>query len=351
MSTDLKFSKLLNKWYSHNARSLPWRETKDPYKIWISEIMLQQTTVNAVIPYYKKWIKEFPSVNHVACAPLEKILKSWQGLGYYTRARNIHAASKIIVHDFDCKIPKDPQKLKKLPGFGPYTVGAVLSIAYNLQFTIIDANVRRVFMRILAIEGQATTTHDPVIRIHLEKILPKRNTGNFNQALMELGALLCRSQNPLCLQCPVNGLCKAYKKGIQEITPASKKMEYKDLDVAIGILKKGSKFFIQQRPAKGLLADLWEFPGGKLEPHENKQKALARELKEECDVTIEESQHFMDTIHFYTNHRVKLHVYFCKSKKYPTQGDRKKWVSLKEMLHYPMPSGSAKIVNKLKNLS
>ncbi|MCK5083850.1 MAG: A/G-specific adenine glycosylase, partial [Candidatus Omnitrophica bacterium] len=206
--------------------------------------MLQQTTVNAVIPYYRKWIRLFPTVRHVAKAPLQKILKTWQGLGYYTRAKNIHKSSKIICDIYGGKIPNDYVQLKKLPGFGPYTVGAVLSIAFDKRHAIIDANVRRVIMRILAIEGHANTSQDPKISVFLEKEMPKKNLRIFNQALMELGALLCRNREPLCCSCPVKMQCCGYKKGIQEIIPKPKKRVVRDIDVAIGILKRKDKYFI-----------------------------------------------------------------------------------------------------------
>src|SRR3989338_6855489 len=153
-----KFSKKLNSWYRKNARDLPWRRTHDPYKIWISEIMLQQTTVAAVIPFYERWIKTFPTVKHVAQASLQKVLKAWQGLGYYSRARNIQKAAKLIVKNFKGKIPSDQEALKTLPGFGPYTIGAVSSIAFDKRVPIIDANVRRVVMRYLSLEGFAVTS-------------------------------------------------------------------------------------------------------------------------------------------------------------------------------------------------
>ncbi len=343
------FSSKLIKWYLTSARDLPWRRTKDPYKIWISEVMLQQTTVSAVIPYYERWIKEFPTVYDVAKAPLEKILKSWQGLGYYSRARNIYKSAQMICSDFAGRLPDQPQDLKKLPGFGPYTIGAVLSIAFGKRYPIVDANVRRVFMRFLALEGFADPSQDPKILDFLEEVLPQKNLSAFNQALMELGALVCRNREPLCLLCPLRENCQAYKKGIQEIIPTPKKKEIKNIEVAIGILKKNGKYFIQKRPSKGLLADLWEFPGGKIEKGETPKEALRRELKEEIGIEIETANPLMDIVHFYTQFRVKLHVFACETKSYPKNNITRKWVSLRGLSQFPMPSGSAKIVDRLKN--
>lgn len=348
MNKRTSFNRNLTEWYKKNARRLPWRETRDPYKIWISEVMLQQTTVNAVIPYYEKWIKIFPTVEALRNAPLQEILKAWQGLGYYQRAQNLHKAARIICAQYNGALPQAPEKLRKLPGFGPYTTGAVASIAFDLPCTIIDANVRRVVMRLLALEGYADTSQDGKIAGFLQEVMPRKEAGTFNQALMELGALICRNREPLCLLCPVKAHCAAYQKGIQEIIPKPKKRIIQDLDVAIGILQRGNKYLIQKRPSKGLLADLWEFPGGKIEKGETPQEALKRELKEELDIEVTSSRYLMNVQHFYTQFRVNLHVFHCQAKFYPQANYLRKWLSIKELVEYPMPSGSAKIVARLQ---
>ncbi|MFA5059981.1 MAG: A/G-specific adenine glycosylase [Candidatus Omnitrophota bacterium] len=347
MKTQLEFSKRLISWYKKESRDLPWRHTSDPYKIWISEIMLQQTVVNAVIPYYKRWIKEFPSVEDVAKASLQKILKSWQGLGYYSRARNIHKTAKIICEKFKGRIPDTYDQLRSLPGFGPYTTGAVLSIAFNKRFPIIDANVRRVIMRQLALKGFADTSHDKKILRFLEEIMPQREMNIFNQALMELGALVCRSKEVLCNVCPVKEQCRAYKKGIQEIIPTPKLKNIKKIDVAVAIIKRGDKYFIQKRPSKGLLADLWEFPGGKIEKGETPSIALIREMKEELSLSVRSTKYLFKVAHFYTQFRVRLHVFLCHPEAFPRGDSTHKWVSSSQFQQFPMPSGSAKIVDKL----
>ena len=212
-----KFSTQLTSWYRKNKRDLPWRKTRDPYKIWISEIMLQQTTVLAVIPYYQRWIKEFPNAKSVAKVPLEKILKIWQGLGYYSRARNIHVCAKKLIQHHHGKIPQNYEALRKLPGFGPYTTGAILSIAFDKRFSIVDANVRRVVMRLLALRGQADASKDKKIEVFLDAVMPHKAMSDFNQGLMELGALICKSKEPACNMCPVRDFCAAYGKNIQEM--------------------------------------------------------------------------------------------------------------------------------------
>ncbi len=344
------FSKDLMQWYQKHKRDLPWRHTKDSYRIWISEIMLQQTTVNAVIPYYEKWIKEFPSVYDVAKAPIQKVLKIWQGLGYYSRAKNIHKSAEIICREHNGHIPGDAQTLRTLPGFGPYTVGAVLSIAFDKREPIIDANVRRVVMRHLAIDDFALPQHDAKILEFLDQVMPVKGNHVFNQALMELGALICRNKQPSCLICPVKKNCKAFKQGIQEIIPRSKKKIIKNIEAVIAIIKNKDKYFIQKRDSKGLLADLWEFPGGKIKEKESPQEALKREVKEELNCLVESSKHLFNILHYYTEFKVNLHVFLCELKSYPRLGPSHKWVSLKGMDAYPMPSGSAKIIDRLKNI-
>ncbi|OGX23908.1 MAG: A/G-specific adenine glycosylase [Omnitrophica WOR_2 bacterium RIFCSPHIGHO2_01_FULL_48_9] len=347
MNSENIFAKKLNLWYRRHSRDLPWRRTQDPYKIWISEIMLQQTTVTAVIPYYEKWIKEFPTVQDVARAPLQKILKNWQGLGYYTRAKNIHKSAQIIVEQYQGKIPQDPKELKKLPGFGPYTVGAVLSIAFDKRQPIIDANVRRVVMRQLAVAGYAGPSQDPVILQFLERVMPQKGNNIFNQALMELGALVCRNGEPACLICPVQSTCQAYKKERQSLIPASQKRVIKEVEAVIALIKKDGKYFIQRRPSKGLFADLWEFPGGKIEKGESAKAALYREVKEELDAEVRSANFLFQVQQFYTQFKANLHVWSCELASYPKADETHKWVARRHFDRYPMPSGSVKIVERL----
>lgn len=345
-----KFSLNLIRWFDKNKRDLPWRKIADPYKILVSEIMLQQTTVATVIPYYKRWIKRFPTVKNLAAAKPKTVLKMWQGLGYYARARNLHQTSKFLVKNFDAKIPATRQELQTLPGLGPYTTGAVLSIAFGQREVIIDANVRRVIMRILALSGFADTTQDKSIKEFLNRVMPVHHMSSFNQGLMELGALICRSGQVLCLQCPIQGFCKAYKKGTQEIIPRVKEKQLEKKDVAVAIIRKGNKIFIQKRPSKGLLADLWEFPGGQREKGESVKQALCRELREELNVSVVSAKPFVRVKHLYTKFSVDLYAFYCNVTPIPKENRTQKWVTLSEFQKYPVPSGTVRIIDRLTRI-
>jgi len=344
-----EFQRKLKAWYSAHHRKLPWRQTRDPYKIWISEIMLQQTTVQAVIPYYTRWMNLFPDMHSLSEAPLQKVLKAWQGLGYYQRAKNLHQASKIIMTTYDGRMPEKYDDLKSLPGFGPYTTAAVLSIAFDKPYPTIDANIRRVLMRLLKLPRYAVSSIDNELLHAFSPLLPQKRMGIFNQALMELGSLVCRSKNPLCLLCPLLDFCGAYKAGEQEVIPIPAKRSYKKIEAVIGIIEKKGKFLIQKRPSKGLLADLWEFPGGKIEVGETAEKALKREIKEEIGAEIYEEQFLTSVQHSYTQFQVSLHAFACSLKTGPVlDKNRHRWVSLKGLRRFPFPSGSAKVIKFLE---
>lgn len=341
--------KPLLRWYRSHKRDLPWRKTNDPYLIWISEVMLQQTTVAAVIPYFQKWQQRFPDMSTLAKTPIQTVLKHWQGLGYYQRARNLHKAAQIINTDYRGIIPKDYHKLIQLPGFGPYTTAAVLSLAFDLPYPVIDANVRRICMRLLKRQAKANSLQDKAIMDLLCRHIPKNNIGSFNQALMELGSLVCRTKNPLCLSCPITDYCSAYAAGVQEIIPKPQKRVYEKINTAVGIIQKDDRFLIQKRPDTGLLAGLWEFPGGKQEPGESIQATLYREIKEELGVEISAHVFITKVNHAYTQFQVSLYAYLCDLKSEPKlDKSRFKWVTLKGMRRFPFPSGSTKIIKYLE---
>ena len=310
--------------------------------------MLQQTTVQAVIPHYERWLKVFPDMRSLARAPLRKVLREWQGLGYYQRARNLHEAAKTIVREYGGRIPDDERVLRNLPGFGPYTTAAVLSLVYDKPQPVIDANVRRVLMRILGLRGTAEARIDKTLRAFLETVFSKDSPGDFNQAMMELGALVCRSRNPQCLACPVRQFCRAAREGTQEIIPRPRKLRLKKIEAVVAVMENDGRILIQKRPSRGLLADLWEFPGGKVKPGESLTAALRREVREELGAGIEDIRRLTTVRHAYTRFQVTLHAYACRIRDpHFKTGPRRRWVTLSSIRKYPMPSGSVKIVDFL----
>jgi A/G-specific adenine glycosylase len=344
-----RFSRALVSWYKLHHRPLPWRETFDPYAIWVSEVMLQQTTVPAVVPYFERWMRLFPDAKAVARASLQKVLRAWQGLGYYGRARQFHRAARLLVRDHGGLIPDDERVLRRLPGFGPYTTAAVLSIAYGRPLPVMDANVRRVLIRITGRRGEASPRNDHSLLNSLRPVFPGRDPGLFNQALMELGALVCRSRNPQCILCPVSAYCRAAREGIQEAIPRPQRKVTKKVEAVVAVIKDRGRFLIQKRPPGGLFAGLWEFPGGKVEPGERPEAALRREVREEVGARVKNIRFLTSVSHSYTQFRVRLAVFLCQPMRpVPTARPDRKWVTLAGLRRYPLPSGSVKIVNFLE---
>jgi A/G-specific adenine glycosylase len=344
-----RLSRELIRWYRAHHRKLPWRETRDPYKIWVSEVMLQQTTVPAVLSYYQKWLEQFPDIPTLARAPRQEILKAWQGLGYYQRAKNLHRAARLINRHHAGMIPQEYAELIALPGFGPYITAAVLSIAFNQPYPALDANVRRLVMRLAGIKGKVSSGIDKILRRQIALFFPSNHAAEFNQAMMELGALVCKPRNPMCLLCPGQRFCRAFEKGEQEIIPAPRKHISHKIEAVVGIIQKDGKYLIQKRPSSGLLADLWEFPGGKRKKGESRVETLRRELREELGAEVTDEQMLIKVRHAYTQFNVTLHAFACKLKTRPDLNKaRHRWVSLRSLEKYPFPSGSAKIVRFLE---
>ncbi|MDQ0163073.1 A/G-specific adenine glycosylase [Aeribacillus alveayuensis] len=256
------FQRDLLEWYRREKRDLPWRKDQDPYKVWVSEIMLQQTRVDTVKPFFNQFIKKFPTIEALAEADEEEVLKAWEGLGYYSRARNLHSAVKEVKETYGGKVPDDPKQLEKLKGIGPYTKGAILSIAYNLPEPAVDGNVMRVVSRILTIwEDIAKPKTRKIFESVIREIISKEHPSDFNQALMELGALVCTPTSPSCLLCPVRKHCAAYHEGVEEELPVKTKTKaHRQVQIAAAVLKKDDFYYIHKRPSQGLLANLWEFP-------------------------------------------------------------------------------------------
>jgi len=338
----------LLRWYHRSARKLPWREIQDPYKIWISEIMLQQTQVQTVIPYYKKWVKRFPTVQSLAKARLSEILKYWAGLGYYRRAQMLHQTAKLFCKKHDGKIPRSVDKLSRLPGIGPYTAGAITSIAFGEQAAILDGNVKRILTRIFAISHDIQTprTLDRLWKLSAE-LVPKRNPGDFNQAMMELGAMICLSDAPLCRQCPVALFCKAHKLNRETDFPFRRnRIPVKKVrQVALVLHNNRNEVLIKRQPDNGRWGGLWAFPFG------DNRKEITDELK-----LGNPSLKQLMTLRFgFTKYQVQLKVYENQtpetskrnSKPHRLTNSQLRWVKPNRLRNFAFPSPHGKIVDKI----
>ena len=339
-------------WYDSEKRDLPWRQTRDPYSIWVSEIMLQQTQVQTVIPYYRRWMRAFPTLRRLAKAPEEKVLKLWEGLGYYSRARNLKKAAQKIQQDFNGVVPENYQDILSLPGIGKYTAGAILSIAHDQPLPVLDGNVKRVLARLFALkENGASGRSEKRLWQVAEDFLPDTRPGDFNQAVMELGATVCLPKNPMCPLCPLKKYCVAKNLGDPEKFPPPKpRTPAKKIEVSAAVLQRGKKIFIQQRLHDGLMGGLWEFPGGKRGKNETPEDCLVREIREELGIDIRISEKLMVIKHSYTRFRVTLHVFRVRlgaGRLKPTQCEQWQWVNHEELNSYTFPAANGKIVKYL----
>ncbi|MCX5677265.1 MAG: A/G-specific adenine glycosylase [Planctomycetota bacterium] len=382
-------------WFRKSRRDLPWRRTRDPYRVWVAEVMLQQTQVATVLPYYRRFLARFPTVETLAGASDQAVLKVWQGLGYYRRAMNLRAAARAVVRDHGGRIPDDPAAFAALPGVGRYTCGAVLSIAFGRRLAALDGNAVRVIARWLAL---TQTVDRPATRAKLwsaaEAFVPERGAvpfsrrcekgavplsgaaaskkgtapfsekpekgavpffsnppGDWNQAVMELGATVCLPRGPHCGQCPVRRHCRAAAKGIQDRIPARRRRKpIPHIEVGAGIIWRRGRVLLCKRRADAMLGGLWEFPGGKRRPGESVQRCIRRELMEECALPVTVGKHLIDVTHTYTHLRVTLRVYHCRAGpgRIKLLGcDDARWVRPQDIARYPLPAADVKILEAL----
>ncbi len=300
-------------WYDRHKRDLPWRHTRDPYAIWISETMLQQTRVETVIPYWHRFLERFPDVHALADADQEAVYETWTGLGYYSRARNLQAAARQIVGEHGGRLPDSADALRALKGIGPYTAGAVASIAFDRPAAIVDGNVVRVLARLRGLREDVTQKKviDRLWHWSAQLVAAGRRAGDFNQAMMELGATTCLPKAPLCLTCPVRAQCDAAAAGDAESLPKkpSRKKAKAIGGVAVWIERRG-KVLVVQRPETGLMANLWELPGGELEESTAPDAArVAEHVADSTGLTVDGLDRIGAVEHLFTHRRLTLHVY------------------------------------------
>lgn len=346
------FSRALLRWYRRHGRDLPWRRTSDPYAIWISEIMLQQTQVETVLPYYHRFLSAFPMVYDLAAAPMDRVLKMWEGLGYYARARHLHEAAKVIVAQFGGKLPSSFEEMLSLPGIGKSTAGAILTIAFGQRHPILDGNVRRVLCRYFSIEQDPKSKEvEQDLWHHSEGLLPNRKADLYTQAIMDLGATICLPAAPKCPECPVSEGCRGLQNGLQDRLPlrvSRKKIPH--YDHLAGVLLHEEKILIRRRPLNGLLAGLWEFPGGRVERDRSDPYPLQLEemLAKETYHEVKISSGWLRVKHVFTHFRMTLHVFTGRVKKLPPHPPAElKWIDPDDLREYPFSSAHQKIVSKL----
>jgi A/G-specific adenine glycosylase len=344
----------LLKWFAAEKRQLPWRETRDPYRIWISEVMLQQTRVATVIPYYRRFLETFPNVETLARAKDNVLMKAWEGLGYYARARNLRQAAQTIVKQFKGELPHSYDELIQLRGFGAYTAASVASLAFGQDCAAVDGNVMRVLARLYAIESdiRKAAAKREFQRI-AETLLPQGQAGQFNEALMELGATVCKPKNPACDSCPLRRYCRAFQGGrVHELPRKSAKAQIPHHQIAISVVHKNGRVLIALRPSEGLLGNLWEFPGGKLKSEESLAECCQRETLEETGLEVEVGRRFSVVEHSFTHFRITLHAFHCRyrrGKATPKSSQKIRWVRLAELDEYAFPKANKKIIEDLRS--
>jgi A/G-specific adenine glycosylase len=341
--------KNLMKWYRTSQRDLPWRRSNTPYHIWVSEVMLQQTQVKTVLNYYRRFLTKFPNIKRLAAADLQAVLKVWEGMGYYARARNLHRAAKAVERDHGGRIPDQWEAFHNLPGVGDYIAAAVLSIAFNKPHPVVDGNVKRVLARLHKIRAPVNQPgSDKQFKKAAAGLLDSRQPGTFNQAMMELGALICKPRNPRCDACPLTHECRAYQT--QQVADFPKRQKLKatpQYHIAVGVVFKNDRVLITRRKAEGLLGGLWEFPGGKIKEGESAQAACIREIKEEVNLDVQIDRHLVQVKHAYTHFRIVMEVFCCKyvsGRVYLRGPVAFRWIRLAEYKNYPFPKANHKFI-------
>jgi A/G-specific adenine glycosylase len=349
------FQDALSGWFRVKRRDLPWRRTGDPYRIWVSEVMLQQTQVATVIPYYERFVGKYPDILTMANAPIDDILKSWEKLGYYARARNFHKAACEVVAEYGGDIPDDPQLFRKLPGVGEYIAAAVLSIAFGKPLAVVDGNVKRVLARVFLVESPVNAASTARVFKELAAgLLDTNQPGDFNQAMMELGALVCTPRSPECGVCPVREHCRAFASERQADFPVrQKKQKTPRYHIAVGIVRDKDRILITRRKESGLLGGLWEFPGGKVQPGESAEDACRRELLEEVNVEVIVGELITHVNHAYSHFKISVDVFECEYKAgeiHLNGAVDYKWILAEDTAKYAFPAANHKIFPYLKRM-
>ena len=346
------FQEALTDWYRVSQRDLPWRRVSDPYAIWVSEVMLQQTQVATVVPYFNRFMKRYPDLKRLARADLQDVLKTWEGMGYYARARNLHKAAGIVLIQHRGIVPQNWQEFTTLPGVGDYIAAAVLSIAFGAPYPVVDGNVKRVLARLFAMPQPVNQPRSKkVYQQAASELMSIREPGTYNQALMELGAMICKPRTPLCAQCPVRTWCRACQTDRVSDFPVRIKKAAPPLHrIAVGVVFKNGRVLITRRKPDGLLGGLWEFPGGKIRPGEKSEAACVREIKEEVNLDVKIDSHLCRVKHAYTHFKIRMDVFCCAYVAGRVRLDGPvdhSWIKLNQLEKYPLPKANHKFLSRL----
>jgi A/G-specific adenine glycosylase len=303
----------LLEWYGTQGRDLPWRRTRDPYAIWVSEVMLQQTQVETVVPYYLRWMERFPSIEALAEAPIDDVLNLWEGLGYYRRAHGLHQTARRLWEAGRVTLPDTVPELEALPGIGPYTARAVGAIAFGRDVLALDGNLRRVLARLFDVSQDVTTPEgERRLRDLGESLVPKGKASVFNQALMDLGASVCIPRAPKCVECPLRPMCAAFEGGVQEERPLRKpRTAPPHRELVQAVLRRAGRVLVGRRPRGGLLGGLWAFPGAVLVSGESPRVGLRRAVGENMGMKMVTIWELGDVDHAYTHYSVTAHAFVC----------------------------------------
>ena len=346
------FRRRLLRWYDENRSDFPWRRTADPYAVWVSEIMLQQTQTSRVSEYFERFLERFPDVQALAAADLQEVLKAWEMLGYYARARNLHAAAVQVVRDLGGAVPGSYDGLRALPGIGDYTAAAVASIAFDRPRAVVDGNVKRVLSRLFLLENPVNDAASlPAFQERADALLHRGRPGDHNQAMMEFGSRICRPRSPKCGNCPVSGYCGAWQTGRQSDLPRRRQQRKPPLRrVAVGIIERRGRILLTQRPVEGLLGGLWEFPGGGIERGESPAEACRREILEETGLRVEIAERLTRVRHAYSHFRIVMDVFRCRwrSGRVRLRGPvAHRWIRADDVHRFPLPAANHKFLHLL----
>jgi len=341
-------AKKLLAWYGREGRELPWRQTRDPYRIWLSEIMLQQTTVAAVIGYYQRFLDDFPTVEQLAAAPQEAVIDLWAGLGYYARARNLHAAARMVVEEFAGRFPQTLEQLQLLPGVGRSTAGAIAALAFEQRAAILDGNVRRILCRLFALQlPPRSSAAEKQLWLWAEELTPQQKVHDYTQAIMDLGATVCVPRRPLCQDCPLQQLCQAHKLGLEQQLPLKQKSKPVPTRKEIALLlERDGRYLVRRRPASGLLGGLWEFPTISLADGQKPEQQLGMLMHN--FVASGKPQLIGRIEHVYCHFRLDLQLYRLSIGGLPQVGENENdWCTLAELSQLALHGAHKKALKEL----